>query len=124
MKWKLCWALILVASGPLLAHPITESAEMSYPELVAEEPGRRPMVDLTLSDRSFPSSDGAALRYSSPVDISRDGFRNPALLSRGMNSEVLLEKQSLLKPFSRLLGIHKQFRKRGGDSECFWKYCV
>lgn len=27
----LSWAFLLVASGPLLAHPITESAEMPYP---------------------------------------------------------------------------------------------
>lgn len=30
-KQLLSWAVLLVASGPLLAHPITESAEMSYP---------------------------------------------------------------------------------------------
>ena len=39
-------------------------------------------------------------------------------------SQVLLEKQSLLNPFSHVLGIRKQFRKRAGNSECFWKYCV
>lgn len=38
--------------------------------------------------------------------------------------QVLLEKQSLLNPFSHVLGIRKQFRKRAGNSECFWKYCV
>lgn len=27
----LSWAFLLVASGPLLAHPITESAEVPYP---------------------------------------------------------------------------------------------
>lgn len=26
-----CWALLLLASGPLLAHPITDSAEMPFP---------------------------------------------------------------------------------------------
>lgn len=39
-------------------------------------------------------------------------------------SQVLLEKQHLSDPFSQALGIRKQLRKRTGNNECFWKYCV
>ncbi|XP_042265900.1 urotensin-2-like [Thunnus albacares] len=123
----LSWAFLLVASGPLLAHPLTESAEMPYPGPVSvEDRGVEPLDDLTLSEQTFPPQDGAGLRYSALIsgEINRDGVRTTGLLPRGMKREVLLEKQSLLNPFSRVLGIRKQFRKRAGNSECFWKYCV
>ncbi|XP_076023013.1 urotensin-2-like [Genypterus blacodes] len=124
-KQLLSWAVLLVASGPLLAHPITESAEMSYPGPVsAEDRGVGILEDLSLSEQAFPQ-DGAGARYSLlSGEINRDGLRTAGLLPRGMKREVLLEKQSLLNPFSRLMGIRKQFRKRGGNTECFWKYCV
>ncbi|CAI5648189.1 urotensin-2-like isoform X2 [Oreochromis niloticus] len=118
----LSWAFVLVASSPLLAHPITESAEMPYPGPVsAEDRGISSLDDLPLSEQ-----DGAGLRYSTLIsgEINRDGVRTTGLLPRGLKREVLLEKQSLLNPFSHALGIRKQFRKRGGNSECFWKYCV
>ncbi|XP_025757655.1 urotensin-2-like isoform X4 [Oreochromis niloticus] len=112
----LSWAFVLVASSPLLAHPITESAEMPYPGPVsAEDRGISSLDDLPLSEQ-----DGAGLRYSTLIS----GVRTTGLLPRGLKREVLLEKQSLLNPFSHALGIRKQFRKRGGNSECFWKYCV
>ncbi|XP_035513203.1 urotensin-2-like [Morone saxatilis] len=124
----LSWAFLLVASGPaLLAHPITESAEMPYPGPVsAEDRGVGGLDDLSLSEQTFPLQDGAGLRYSTLIsgEINRDGVRTTGLLPRGMKREVLLEKQSLLNPFSHVLGIRKQFRKRAGNSECFWKYCV
>ncbi|XP_034392729.1 urotensin-2-like isoform X2 [Cyclopterus lumpus] len=120
----LSWAFLLVASGPLLAHPITESAEMPYPGPVSVEDGGVGALD-DLSEQTFPSRDGAGLRYSTLIsgEYNKDGVRT-GLLPRGMKREVLLEKQSLLNPFSRVLGIRKQFRKRAGNSECFWKYCV
>ncbi|XP_005731732.1 urotensin-2-like [Pundamilia nyererei] len=118
----LSWAFVLVASSPLLAHPITESAEMPYPGPVsAEDRGISSLDDLPLSEQ-----DGTGPRYSTLIsgEINRDGVRTTGLLPRGLKREVLLEKQSLLNPFSHALGIRKQFRKRGGNSECFWKYCV
>ncbi|KAM6929199.1 urotensin-2-like [Lycodopsis pacificus] len=119
----LSWAFLLVASGPLLAHPITESEEMPYPGPVSVEDGGA-LDDLSLSEQTFPSRDGAGLRYTLiSGEYNKDGVR-AGLLPRGMKREVLLEKQSLLNPFSRVLGIRKQFRKRAGNSECFWKYCV
>ncbi|XP_040048602.1 urotensin-2 [Gasterosteus aculeatus] len=120
------WAFLLVASGPLLAHPITESQEMPYPGPVsAEDGGLSALDDLSPSEQNFPSRDAAGLRYSTLIsgDYNKDGVR-AGLLPRGMKREVLLERQSLLNPFSRLFGIRKQFRKRAGNSECFWKYCV
>ncbi|XP_026188957.1 urotensin-2-like [Mastacembelus armatus] len=123
----LSWAVMLVASGPLLAHPITESAEMPYPGPVsAEDRGISPLDDLSVSEQTFPPQDGTGLRYSTRIsgEINGDGVRTTGLLPRGMKREVLLEKQSLLNPFSHAFGIRKQFRKRAGNTECFWKYCV
>ncbi|KAF3697167.1 Urotensin-2 Urotensin II [Channa argus] len=120
------WALLLMVSGPVLAHPITES-EMPYPGPVSvEDGGVGSLDDLLLSEQTFPPQDGAGLRYSTLIsgDINRDGVRTTGLLPRGMKREVLLEKQSLLNPFSRMLGIRKEFKKRTGNTECFWKYCV
>ncbi|KAM6924684.1 urotensin-2-like [Xenentodon cancila] len=121
------WAFVLMASGPLLAHPISESAEMPYPGPVSvEDRGMGTLDDLSLSEQPFPPQDAAGLRYSSLIsgEVNRDGLRSTSLLPRGMKREVLLEKQSLLNPLSHMLGIRKQFRKRTGNSECFWKYCV
>ncbi|XP_024148919.1 urotensin-2 [Oryzias melastigma] len=122
----LSWAFVLMAFGPLLAHPIIDSAEMPYsgPASV-EEQGISALDDLSLSEQTFPSQDGAGLRYSSLIsgNINRDGVRT-GFLPRGMKKDVFLEKQSLLNPFSHILGVRKEFRKRSGNSECFWKYCV
>nr|P21857.1 RecName: Full=Urotensin-2; AltName: Full=Urotensin II; Short=U-II; Short=UII; Contains: RecName: Full=Urotensin-2 beta; Flags: Precursor [Platichthys flesus] len=83
-------------------HPITESAEMPYPGPASlEERGVGSLDDLSLSEQNYPPQRGAGLRYAT--------------------LEVLLEKQSLLNPFSRVFGIRKQF---AGTTECFWKYCV
>ncbi|XP_034392728.1 prepro-urotensin II-beta-like isoform X1 [Cyclopterus lumpus] len=62
----LSWAFLLVASGPLLAHPITESAEMPYPGPVSVEDGGVGALD-DLSEQTFPSRDGAGLRYSTLI---------------------------------------------------------
>ncbi|XP_037539957.1 urotensin 2, alpha [Nematolebias whitei] len=119
----LCWVFVLVASGPLSVHTIIESAEMAYPGPVSAEDRRiGSLDDLSLSEQTFPLQDGADLRYS-PFLSSRDGV-GTSQLPRGLKREVILEKQSLLKPYSHMLGVRKQFRKREGNSECFWKYCV
>ncbi|KAM3871817.1 urotensin-2-like [Diretmus argenteus] len=123
----LSWTFLLAASGQLLAHPITNSAEMPYSGPVSvEDRGVIGLDDLSLSEQTFPPQDGTGLRYSTLMsgELTRDGMRTTGLLPRGMKREVSLEKQSLLNPFSHFLGIRKQFRKRGGNSECFWKYCV
>uniref|UniRef100_A0A8C6VXY8 Uncharacterized protein n=1 Tax=Nothobranchius furzeri TaxID=105023 RepID=A0A8C6VXY8_NOTFU len=59
----LCWAFLLLASGPLLAHPITESAEMPY-QGASEDQGIDTLGHLSLSEQTFPLHEGAGLRYS------------------------------------------------------------
>ncbi|XP_041713852.1 urotensin-2-like [Coregonus clupeaformis] len=123
----LSWTFLLVASGPLLAHPITDSAEMPYLGPVSPEDGGAGSPDeLNFSEQTYLPQSGPGLRYSSLLsgELSRDGLSVAGLLPRQMKTDVLLEKQSHLNPFSRFFGIRKQFRKRGGNSECFWKYCV
>nr|XP_020467568.1 urotensin-2-like [Monopterus albus] len=121
----LSWAFLLMASGPLLAHPITESAEMTYPGYVSvEDQGVGALDDLSLSQQTFAPQDGAGLGYSTVMSgvINRDGVRTTGLLPRGVKRQVLLEK--VLTPFGRVFSIRKEFRKRARNSECFWKYCV
>ncbi|KAF6721221.1 Urotensin-2 [Oryzias melastigma] len=81
----LSWAFVLMAFGPLLAHPIIDSAEMPYsgPASV-EEQGISALDDLSLSEQTFPSQDSAGLRYSSLIsgNINRDGFFGEAESSK------------------------------------------
>ncbi|XP_029503909.1 urotensin-2-like [Oncorhynchus nerka] len=123
----LSWTFLLVATGPLLAHPITDSAEMPYPGPVSVEDGGAGSPDeLSFSELTYLPQVGPGLRYSPLLsgDLSRDGLSAAGLLKRQMKRDEWLEKQSHLNPFSRFFGIRKQSRKRGGASECFWKYCV
>uniref|UniRef100_A0A8C5DAF9 Urotensin-2-like n=1 Tax=Gouania willdenowi TaxID=441366 RepID=A0A8C5DAF9_GOUWI len=130
MKWNqfVSGAFLLVAAGPLLAHQIPESAEMSYQGPVSmEELGMGPLDDLSLSEKTFPPQEAAGLRYPTLIsgEINRDGTSCMNTHSKCIHpSTVLLEKSNLLNPFNRVLAVRKQFRKRGGNSECFWKYCV
>uniref|UniRef100_A0A8C5D6W9 Urotensin-2-like n=1 Tax=Gouania willdenowi TaxID=441366 RepID=A0A8C5D6W9_GOUWI len=91
-----------------------------------EELGMGPLDDLSLSEKTFPPQEAAGLRYPTLIsgEINRDGVRTTGLLPLGIKRDVLLEKSNLLNPFNRVLAVRKQFRKRGGNSECFWKYCV
>uniref|UniRef100_A0A8C6UX93 Urotensin 2, alpha n=1 Tax=Neogobius melanostomus TaxID=47308 RepID=A0A8C6UX93_9GOBI len=115
MNHLLSWAFLLVASGSLLAHPITDSAEMPYHGPVSvEEHALGPLEELSLSE---PQEAAAAFRLL-PVDISRDDLRTAGLLSRPLIREVMFS------PLSHILGIRKHFRKRAGTADCFWKYCV
>nr|XP_057907865.1 urotensin-2-like [Doryrhamphus excisus] len=123
MNYLLSWLVLVVASHPLLAHPITKSAEIPYPELVSmEDRGVGRLDEISLLERD--PQDVAGLQYSALIsgEINRDGVRTTGLFPKGLKSKVLLEK--LQNPFSHMLGIHKQFRKRGENSECFWKYCI
>ncbi|XP_068609882.1 urotensin-2-like [Brachionichthys hirsutus] len=119
MKWNhlLSWAFLLLAGGPLLAHPLTESAEMPYLGPVSTED------ELKLSEQTFPLRDGQRYSVLTSGEINRDGIRTTGLLPRGMKREVLLEKQSLLNPLRHMLATRKQLWKRAGNSDCFWKYC-
>uniref|UniRef100_A0A8K9WSR6 Urotensin 2, alpha n=1 Tax=Oncorhynchus mykiss TaxID=8022 RepID=A0A8K9WSR6_ONCMY len=121
----LSWTFLLVASSSLLAHPITDSAEMPYLGPVSLEDGGAGSPDeLSFSEQTYLPQSGPGLRYSSLLsgELSRDGEITQTSWTPA--STVLLEKQSHLSPVSRFFGIRKPFRKRGGNSECFWKYCV
>uniref|UniRef100_A0A4W5LZL6 Urotensin 2, alpha n=1 Tax=Hucho hucho TaxID=62062 RepID=A0A4W5LZL6_9TELE len=108
----LLWTFLLVATGPLSAHPITDSAEMPYPGPVSVEDGGAGSPDeLSFSEQTYSSLlSGDLSRDVTPREVSQH------ILSHPLNSQ--------LNPFSRFFGIRKQCRKREGASECFWKYCV
>uniref|UniRef100_A0A8C5BCI8 Urotensin 2, alpha n=1 Tax=Gadus morhua TaxID=8049 RepID=A0A8C5BCI8_GADMO len=70
------WALLLVASGPLWAHPITDSAERPYSGPVSvEDQGVGSLDELSLSEQTFPLQDPAGLRYASLLasELNREG---------------------------------------------------
>ncbi|KAM9429706.1 prepro-urotensin II-beta-like [Salvelinus alpinus] len=91
-----------------------------------EDGGAGSPDELSFSEQTYLPQAGPGLRYSSLLsgDLSRDGLSVAGLLERQMKKDEWLEKQSHLNTFSRFFGIRKQSRKRGGASECFWKYCV
>lgn len=49
-------------------------------------------------------------------------YQHTEQITNNLLSGVLQEK--LLNPFSHMLGIRKQFGKRDGNNNCFWKYCI
>uniref|UniRef100_A0A673IUJ8 Urotensin 2, beta n=1 Tax=Sinocyclocheilus rhinocerous TaxID=307959 RepID=A0A673IUJ8_9TELE len=89
--------------------------------LVEEEQVVSP-EDLSYSEQAYLSQGGVGFGYPSLItgDISSDGLRTAGFVPSKAAKEVLLEKPLL----SRFLGSRKQYRKRGSNTECFWKYCV
>ncbi|XP_059384829.1 prepro-urotensin II-beta-like [Carassius carassius] len=122
-KLFLFFALLLSVLEPLLGRPLIHSDEMTYsrPVLVEEEQVVSP-DDLSYSKQAYLSQGAAGFGYPSLItgDISSDGLRTAGFVSSQAAKEVLLEKPLL----SRFLGGRKQYRKRDGNTECFWKYCV
>ncbi|CAM4731516.1 unnamed protein product [Leuciscus chuanchicus] len=125
-KLFLFFALLLTVLEPLLGHPLVHPGEMSYtrPVLVEEEQAVSP-EDLSYSEQAYLSQGAAGFGYPSLItgDISSDGLRTAGFVPSQAVKDALLEKQ-LLNPLSRFLGGRKQYRKRGSNTECFWKYCV
>ncbi|TRY87638.1 hypothetical protein DNTS_009338, partial [Danionella cerebrum] len=124
MMWKLLllFTLLLTVLEPLLSHPVVSSPEMNYGRpVVAEEQQLLSPEDLSFSEQ-FLSQDAAGFGFPSliPGEISTDDLRTAGFVPSQAVKEVLLEKPLL----SRFLGGRKQFRKRGSNTECFWKYCV
>ncbi|XP_051966800.1 prepro-urotensin II-beta [Xyrauchen texanus] len=113
-KLILFFALLLAVLEPLLGHPLDTYAR---PVLVEEEQVVSP------EDQSY--FEQAYLGYPSLItgDISSDALRTAGFVPSQAVKEVLLGKP-LLNPLSRFLGNRKQYRKRGSNTECFWKYCV
>uniref|UniRef100_W5K845 Urotensin 2, beta n=1 Tax=Astyanax mexicanus TaxID=7994 RepID=W5K845_ASTMX len=126
MLWKLSLscALLLTVLEPFLGHPIAHSADiMSYtgPVLVEEDQLVSP-EELSYSDQAHLSQ---AVPYPALLtgDIDREGLRAASFVPSQAVKEILLEKP-LLNPLSHFLGGRKQYQKRGGNTDCFWKYCV
>uniref|UniRef100_A0A9J8DGL7 Urotensin 2, beta n=1 Tax=Cyprinus carpio carpio TaxID=630221 RepID=A0A9J8DGL7_CYPCA len=119
-KLFLFFALLLVVLEPLLGHPLIHSAEMTYAR--PEEEQVVSPEDLSYSEQAYLSQGSVGFGYPSLItgDISSDGLRTAGFVPSKAAKEVLLEKPLL----SRLLGSRKQYRKRGSNTECFWKYCV
>ncbi|XP_060792968.1 urotensin 2, alpha [Neoarius graeffei] len=116
----LSWTLLLLSIGPLLAHPVSETVDMSYPGPgSAEEAGAVGPEDLDLSSILQRTT---GLSYS-PL-LPKDGLRVSGLLPQEALKEVLLEKPGHLSSLSHILGIKRPYRKRGNGPDCFWKYCV
>ncbi|XP_051529494.1 prepro-urotensin II-beta-like [Myxocyprinus asiaticus] len=113
-KLILFFALLLVVLEPLLGHPVDTYAR---PVLVEEEQVVSP-EDLSYSEQAY-------LGYPSLItgDIIHDGLRTAGFVPSQAVKEVFLEKP-FLNPLRHFLGNRKQYRKRGSNTECFWKYCV
>ncbi|XP_046730932.1 prepro-urotensin II-beta [Silurus meridionalis] len=127
MLWKaaLSCALLLTALEPLLTHPITQLTGMSYTGPVSEEEQVMNPDEMSYSEGTFLSQGSAGIGFPSFLtgDKSREALKTAGFIPGQVVKEVLLEKP-WLNPLNRFLGGRKQYRKRGGNSECFWKYCV
>ncbi|XP_036415204.1 prepro-urotensin II-beta [Colossoma macropomum] len=121
-KLLLSCALLLAALEPLLGHPIAHSADiMSYAGPVSiEEDQLVSPEELSYSDQLYLSNGYPALLTG---DINREGLKTASFIPSQSVKDVMLEKP-LLNPLSHVLGGRKQYRKRGSNTECFWKYCV
>ncbi|KAI1892485.1 hypothetical protein AGOR_G00133900 [Albula goreensis] len=115
----LSWTLLFVASGAVLAHPITDSSELRYTGPALAEGSEA----LSQGELSHTSQTGTGQEFPSLLteELDRDGLRAAGFIPLQDVKEVLLEKQG---PLRRFLGSRKQYGKRGNPTECFWKYCV
>ncbi|XP_017305638.1 prepro-urotensin II-beta [Ictalurus punctatus] len=120
-KAVLSCALLLAALEPLLTH----SAGMPYTGPVSEEEQVLSPDEMSYSEQAFLSQGSAGIGFPSFLagDNIREALRTAGFVPRQVVKEALTEKP-WLDPLSRFLGGRKQYRKRGGNSECFWKYCV
>nr|QDB64550.1 urotensin 2-alpha [Pristella maxillaris] len=116
----LSWALLLLSISPLLAHPVSDPADMPYtgPDSM-EETGAE---ELSVSDVGSLLQRAAALGYS-PL-LSREGLKLNGLLPKEASKMVVLENPGHLTSLGHLLGIKRPYRKRANGADCFWKYCV
>ncbi|XP_055044672.2 urotensin 2, alpha [Misgurnus anguillicaudatus] len=109
----LACSVLLLSCSHLLAHPVTNTAEMTYssPDSVEDAGvGTDDFIDLLQR---------AAVGHS-PL-LTRDSFKMSGQIPL---KEVLVEKPYRLMPAGSLWSSRRQFRKRGSAADCFWKYCV
>ncbi|XP_052395927.1 prepro-urotensin II-gamma-like [Carassius gibelio] len=116
-------SVLLISCSHLLAHPVTDTADMTYsgPDSM-EEAGRVSPDDFFASDLNEHLHRVAVSGYSQL--LNQENIKVPGQIPREALRELLLEKPYRLIPPSGLWGIRRQFRKRGGGADCFWKYCV
>ncbi|XP_056305710.1 urotensin 2, alpha [Danio aesculapii] len=115
-------SVLLLSCSLLSAHPVTDTAERTYtgPDSV-EEAGAVTMDDFSVSDLTDVLQRAAAAH--SPL-LNRDSIKMSGQIPKDALKEFLLEKPYRLVSPSGLWGSRRQFRKRGGGADCFWKYCV
>ncbi|KAA0707216.1 Prepro-urotensin II-gamma [Triplophysa tibetana] len=114
--------LLIFSCSPLLAHPITDTAEMTYVNSDSvEEAGAFGPDDFSVADLNDLLQRATV---GLPSLLSRDGIKTSGQVPRNALKEVLLEKPYRLMPASSLWSRRRQFRKRGSSADCFWKYCV
>ncbi|XP_051736134.1 urotensin 2, alpha [Ctenopharyngodon idella] len=116
-------SILLLSCSHLLAHPVTDTADMTYsgPDSV-EEAGVVSPDDFSVSDLNDLLQRAAVVGYS-PL-LSRESTKMSGQIPKEALREFLLEKPYRLIPPSSLWGSRRQFRKRSGSADCFWKYCV
>ncbi|KAM9444125.1 prepro-urotensin II-beta [Clarias gariepinus] len=119
-KAVLACALLLMVLEPLLTLPITQLADMSYTGPVSEEEQMMSPDETSYSEQAFMSPGSAGIGFPSFLigDKSREALRTSQFIK-----EALKEKPWLNRLSHFLVG-RKQYHKREGNSECFWKYCV
>ncbi|XP_060766978.1 prepro-urotensin II-beta [Neoarius graeffei] len=124
-KAVLSCALFLTALEPLLGHPLTHLAGMSYTGPGSEEEQAVNPDEMSFSEQAFLSQGSAGIGFPSFLtgDNSREALRTASFVPSQVVKEALIEKP-WLNPLGHFLGARKQYQKRGGNSECFWKYCV
>ncbi|KAI7794262.1 Prepro-urotensin II-alpha [Triplophysa rosa] len=113
---------LLISCSHLLAHPVTDTAEMTYGSSDSvEEAGAFSPDDISVADLSDLLQRATA---GHPSLLSREGIKTSGQIPKNALKEVLLEKPHRLMPASSLWSSRRQFRKRGSSADCFWKYCV
>ncbi|XP_051516928.1 urotensin 2, alpha [Myxocyprinus asiaticus] len=116
-------SVLLLSFSPLLAHPVTDTAEMAYAGLDSvEEAGAVSPDEFSIADLNDLLQRAAGAAHS-PL-LSRESLKVSEQIPKEALREVLLEKPYRLIPPNGLIGTRRQFRKRGSGADCFWKYCV
>ncbi|KAL2090779.1 hypothetical protein ACEWY4_013042 [Coilia grayii] len=126
MLWRTlacCCLIILASAASLLAHPVTYLGDMSYSTQESTEEDQLVGDKLDLVDSAYLPQETPRYPLLFTGEFNREGLKTAGLSPGQTTKEVLLEKP-VINPLSRFLGSRRQYGKRGGNTECFWKYCV
>ncbi|XP_074074664.1 urotensin-2 [Macrotis lagotis] len=108
--------------SPFLSLPVIDSNEVAYRLSADDKDARLTLEDLDRASllQMLPEIFGAENQDSKKTALSGDIFD-----SRENVKKVFYGKDPKISLLNHLLvGMKKQFKKRGTPSECFWKYCV